>query len=103
MMSGLATYLFDPVAKRLGHDWVYGVLALLPQIALAVLPLSIQVGMNMMLLCVLFANVTVSMSMGRSLESDFEIENFRYFSALVQWGRGHSTGIRWLVARGKDK
>ncbi len=78
--SGLATYLFDPVAKRLRHDWVYGILALLPLVALAVLPFSIQVGMGL-LLCIVCANVTVSVSMGRSLEGD--LESLRYFSALV--------------------
>ncbi|PKP29703.1 MAG: hypothetical protein CVU00_14470 [Bacteroidetes bacterium HGW-Bacteroidetes-17] len=78
--SGLAPYLFDPVAKRLSHDWVYGILALLPFVALTILPLSMQVGMGM-LLCVVCVNATVSVFMGRSLESD--LESLRYFSALV--------------------
>lgn len=78
--SGLAIFLFDPVAKRLSHDWMYGVLALLPITALAILPFSMLVGMAVFL-CIVCVNIIVSVSMGKSLESD--LESLRYFSALV--------------------
>ena len=78
--SGLATYLFDPVAKRLPHEWVYKVLALLPIVALSVIPITMLVGVAM-LLCFVCFNVIVAVVKGKSLESD--LESLRYFSALV--------------------
>jgi len=76
----LGAYVFDPVAKRLSHDWVYGVLAMLPLVACAILPVSIQIGM-VLLLCIVCLNIMVSVTKASVLESD--LAGLRYFSSLV--------------------
>lgn len=78
--NGLGAFVFDPVAKRLRHDWVYGVLAMLPLVACAILPLSIQIGM-VLLLCVICMNILVSVTKVSTLESD--LGDLRFFSSLI--------------------
>ena len=72
--------MFDPVAKRLRHDWVYGALAMSPLVACAILPLSMQIGMAL-LICIVCLNTMVSVTKTSTLASD--LEALRYFSSLV--------------------
>lgn len=76
----LGSYVFDPVAKRLRHDWVYGALAMSPLVACAILPLSMQIGMAL-LICIVCLNTMVSVTKTSTLASD--LEALRYFSSLV--------------------
>ena len=78
--NGLGAFIFNPFTKRLGNDWIYVVLAMLPLVACALLPLSIQISMGF-LICSVCLNILVSVTKTSTLES--ELESLRYFSSLV--------------------
>ncbi|MDC7249439.1 MAG: hypothetical protein PQJ49_05940 [Sphaerochaetaceae bacterium] len=78
--NGLGAFIFYPFTKRLGNDWIYVVLAMSPLVACALLSLSIQISMGI-LICSVCLNILVSVNKTSSLES--ELESLRYFSSLV--------------------
>ncbi len=78
--NGLGAFIFYPFTKRLGNDWIYVVLAMSPLVSCALLPLSIQISMGL-LICSVCLNILISVNKTSSLES--ELESLRYFSSLV--------------------
>lgn len=78
--NGLGAFLFNPFAKQLRNDWLYGVLAIAPLLSFALIPISIQISMSFLLFIVCL-NIIVSVNKTSTLES--ELESLRYFSSLV--------------------
>ncbi|MDD4797118.1 MAG: hypothetical protein PHO66_05065, partial [Eubacteriales bacterium] len=78
--NGLSFYLFHARAKRLPHAWAYPALAALPLVGMALLIVSPQAGLAVMLAA---AAINIVLSSRSRLLLEGELDSMRYFAALL--------------------